>query len=164
MGFETKKLLLEYLGKNPNDNKLVDRLILRGEVEIRDGMYYLVDKEERIKELEERIIFLEKEQGKNAWLQVENLERSNNATEGNNTWLGVNNSDLEARLKEAQNDLTFQIGEYERLEYKMKKALEKCYNLMVEKKLVIKEKNPLPSFINWAMDVDMSEMDEDVPF
>ncbi len=164
MGFETKKSLLEYLGKNPNDNKLVDRLILRGEVEIRDGMYYLVDKEERIKELEERIIFLEKEQGKNAWLQGENLECSNNAMEGNNTWLGVNNSDLEARLKEAQNDLTFQIGEYERLEYKMKKALEKCYNLMVEKKLVIKEKNPLPSFINWAMDVDMSEMDEDVPF
>lgn len=144
-GFETKKALLEYLGKNPNDRKLVDRLILRGEVHLEDGMYYLVDKDAVIKELEERIIFLEKEQG-------------NNAT------VGVNNSDLEARLKEAQNDLTFQIGEYERLEYKMKKALEKCYNLMVEKKLVIKEKNPLPSFINWAMDVDMSEMDEDVPF
>lgn len=65
MGFETKKALLEYLGKNVNDNKLVDRLILRGEVEVRDGLYYVVDKDEEIKELKEKIIFLENQQGKN---------------------------------------------------------------------------------------------------
>lgn len=65
MGFETKRALLEYLGKNPNDNKLVDRLILRGEVEIRDGLYYVVDKDGEIKELKEKIIFLENQQGKN---------------------------------------------------------------------------------------------------
>lgn len=65
MGFETKRALLEYLGKNPNDNKLVDRLILRGEVEVRDGLYYVVNKDEEIKELKEKIIFLENQQGKN---------------------------------------------------------------------------------------------------
>ena len=65
MGFETKRALLEYLGKNPNDNKLVDRLILRGEVEVKDGLYYVVNKDEEIKELKEKIIFLENQQGKN---------------------------------------------------------------------------------------------------
>ena len=44
-GFETKKALLEHLGKNPDDRKLVDRLILRGDVHIEDGMYYIVDKD-----------------------------------------------------------------------------------------------------------------------
>jgi hypothetical protein len=29
MEFETKKALLEYLGKDPNDRKLVDRMIAR---------------------------------------------------------------------------------------------------------------------------------------
>lgn len=32
MQFETKKALLEYLGKNPDDRKLVDRMMLRGDV------------------------------------------------------------------------------------------------------------------------------------
>lgn len=67
-------------------------------------------------------------------------------------------------MAEARNNLTFQIGEYERLQHKMEKALAKCYDLMVEKKVVFKEKNPLSSFIRWATDVDMSDMDEDIPF
>ena len=44
----------------------------------------------------------------------------------------------------------------------MEKALAKCYDLMVEKKVVVKERNPLSSFIRWATDVDMSDMDEDI--
>lgn len=38
-GFETKKALLEYLGKNPDDRKLVDRLLARGSVRMEEGMY-----------------------------------------------------------------------------------------------------------------------------
>lgn len=53
--FETKKALLEYLGKNPDDRKLVDRLILRGKVHMEDGMYYLVDKDEIIRKLREEV-------------------------------------------------------------------------------------------------------------
>jgi hypothetical protein len=34
--FRTKKGLLEYLGKKGNDNKLVDRMIARGEVKKED--------------------------------------------------------------------------------------------------------------------------------
>lgn len=59
MWFETKKALLEYLGKNSSDNKLVDRMIRRGEVRIEDGMYYIVESEEVVK-LKERIKALEK--------------------------------------------------------------------------------------------------------
>lgn len=68
MEFATKKELLEYLGKNWNDNKLVDRMMMRGEVKKEDWMYILVDKDytihelrgmvkdlkERVKELEEK--------------------------------------------------------------------------------------------------------------
>ena len=59
MGFETKKALLEYLGKNPSDNKLVDRMMRRGEVYMEDGIYYIVESEEVVK-LKERIKELEK--------------------------------------------------------------------------------------------------------
>lgn len=32
MGFETQRALLEYLGKNPNDRNLVQRMIAKGDV------------------------------------------------------------------------------------------------------------------------------------
>ena len=44
MEFETKKALLEYLGKNPDDRKLVDRMIAKGKVYKDNGMYVLVDR------------------------------------------------------------------------------------------------------------------------
>ena len=37
--FEPKKALLEYLGKNPNDRKLVDRLMAKGAVWLEEWMY-----------------------------------------------------------------------------------------------------------------------------
>ena len=43
MQFATKRELLEHLGKNPDDRKLVDRMVMRWEVYKRDGFYYLVD-------------------------------------------------------------------------------------------------------------------------
>lgn len=73
MLFSKKRELLEYLGKNPKDNKLVDRLILRGEVRVVEGMYEIVDKDEEIKELRARVAELEKQEGKNTWLSDDNL-------------------------------------------------------------------------------------------
>lgn len=52
MEFETQRALLEYLGKNPNDRSLVQRMIIRGEVYKENGMYILVNRDEKIKELE----------------------------------------------------------------------------------------------------------------
>lgn len=69
--FETKKALLEYLGKNPDDRKLVDRLILRGEVYMEDGMYYIVDKDAIIEDLRKRVSELE---GKIATFKEENWD------------------------------------------------------------------------------------------
>lgn len=52
MEFSTQRELLEYLGKCPDDRSLVQRMIIRGEVFKENGMYYLVNKDEKIKELE----------------------------------------------------------------------------------------------------------------
>ena len=49
--FRKKRELLEYLGKNPNDNKLVDRMLLRGEVHMENGMYIYESDKEVIDEL-----------------------------------------------------------------------------------------------------------------
>lgn len=68
MQFGTKRELLDYLWKNPDDRKLVDRMIKRWEVYKRDGVYYLVDNFKKkpardlydeIRELKERINLLE---------------------------------------------------------------------------------------------------------
>lgn len=62
--YETKRALLERLGKNPKDNKLVDRMILDWRVELREWMYYIVDKDEIIRELREEIKELKKSEPK----------------------------------------------------------------------------------------------------
>lgn len=48
MEFETKRALLEYLGKNPEDRKLVDRMIKRWEVYREDWMYHLITNKQRL--------------------------------------------------------------------------------------------------------------------
>lgn len=61
--FETKKALLTYLGKNPDDRKLVDRLIAKWEVWVENGMYYVKEgvKEEKKTELKEEVVVDDKE-------------------------------------------------------------------------------------------------------
>lgn len=45
--FESKRALLEYLGKNTDDRKLIKRMIERGEVYEEWGMFYLSEKAEK---------------------------------------------------------------------------------------------------------------------
>lgn len=72
--FQSKKEILEYLGKNPKDTRLLDRMKQRGELEVVEGWYRLVqnkevvdleekikDQEEKIREQEKRIAELEEE-------------------------------------------------------------------------------------------------------
>lgn len=55
--FETKRALLTYLGKNPDDRKLVDRLIAKWEVWVEDGMYYVnEERAEKKSESKEEIV------------------------------------------------------------------------------------------------------------
>lgn len=101
MLFSTKKELLEYRGKNGNDNKLVDRWILRGEVVMEDGMFRLVDKDAIIEELKNEIKNLREQQGKNTL--TTDSDRANES--GKNTLQG-NNTLLE-RVKELESDLEY---------------------------------------------------------
>lgn len=65
--FATKKEILEYLGKDVEDRKLIDRMIKRGDIKKVDGEYQLIEKEDpteyvnKIKELENKIFELELE-------------------------------------------------------------------------------------------------------
>ena len=84
--FKTKKELLEYLWKKGNDNKLVDRLMVKGKVEKVDGWYILHDpQQEEIEKLkgmiQERDILISGQdreirrlKSENEWLVVENAE------------------------------------------------------------------------------------------
>ena len=73
--FQSKKEVLEYLGKNPKDTRLLDRMKKRGEIEVVEDWYRLVqnkevvDLEERIKEQEKEIEDQEK--------RIEELEEEN---------------------------------------------------------------------------------------
>lgn len=53
--FESKKALLTYLGKNPDDRKLVDRLIAKWEVWVEDGMYYVNEEKTEKKKSESKV-------------------------------------------------------------------------------------------------------------
>lgn len=55
MEFYTQRELLEYLGKNPNDRSLVQRMMIRGEILKRDWVYILLDKDRIITELEREV-------------------------------------------------------------------------------------------------------------
>lgn len=61
MEFTTQRELLEYLGKNPDDRNLVQRLIIKGEVVREWGVYVLVDKDAKIAELEKEVSELRNE-------------------------------------------------------------------------------------------------------
>lgn len=117
--FESKKALLEHLGKNVKDNKLVDRMLLDWRVELREWMYYVVDKDEIIRELR---------------AEIEELKKSEQPNELNfkQTAQILENSDEIDKLKEKarglESDLEFQISENERLEAKVKRCQDSIRN------------------------------------
>lgn len=56
MNFKTQRELLEYLGKDTNDRKLVSRMISRWEIIKKDWEYVLVNKDVIIAELENKVV------------------------------------------------------------------------------------------------------------
>ena len=87
MEFRTKKDLLEYLGKDGNDNKLVDRMIVRGEVIKRNRIYVYESLEDKIMEKEKEI--------KNLTEKVEQLEYQ---LDGVNRSMGENYNEIIHRI------------------------------------------------------------------
>ena len=121
--FYTKSELLKFLGKNENDNKLVDRMIKRCEViRLADG-YELV--EDDVEELKWKIKELE-------W-KIEDLERKEEGTDGGRMQVSSSDLDLANHLS---NDLEYLNREYEKLEGLLDYSLRKCYNIMKKKGLV----------------------------
>ena len=131
--FTTKAELLKHLGKNEKDNKLVDRMMLKGLVYKESWMYVLVDKDTEIKRLKEENEVLVK--------QIKKLKEGSTThsewkkEEGNNALIAQLNSDLD-----------YQIAENEKLEKKVatfQECIRRCY---LRAQNVKKDKTPWPVF------------------
>ena len=133
--FQSKKEVLEYLGKSPNDRKLVDRMISKGEIEKTEDWYKLVQKEDG--ELEK--LRRENEELKK---KVEELELDKEIRESNEV--------SEAEYKEARVQRLYYADEYEKEKKDKENRIRKCFQR-------IKAKNPIANweeFRDWVMSND----------
>lgn len=139
--FSSKKALLEYLGKNGKDTRLVDRMIGKGEVQrLEDGGYELVQNmsgeevaalREKVAEQEKRIVDLE--------LDLEMCQAEKEAAQ---KW-GVTMEEL----KYATAQWHYYEEEYEKEKKDKENRIRKCFQR-------IKARNPKASrdeFRDWVM-------------
>ena len=130
--FVNKKSILEHLGKSPKDTRLVDRMIIRGEVVKVEGWYELVERED-VRELRDRIEELEREL-ENKKFELELLEATSNP---------VRDEDL----KEATTQWKYYEQLYEEEKKDKQNRIRKCFQW-------IKAKNPRADreeFRDWVM-------------
>lgn len=155
--FESKGELLEYLGKDRKDVRLVDRMMVRREVGKNERGYYVVREawKERVEELER-----ENEELKKGWVVVsdgemvpkglyEDEQRKNKELvdeiiklEGKikemekekveDGWY-LGNEELEEKLKEAETNVKYREGQYNECEEMCKERIKKCYRFMTSK-------------------------------
>lgn len=145
--FKTKKWLLEYLGKKGNDNKLVDRMIMRGEVRKENWMYYIVERDEEYNwlSIQQLVMELEKVKKEKAELEADYIKWIQEHPAGR--WVDKNNK---VNTLTEVSDLEYLNNEYIKMEESREKSLRKCYEFMVGKKIFDKEKNPFEDFFRWA--------------
>jgi len=155
MIFKTKGELLEYLGEDKKYVRLIDRMIVKGEVNKTTEGYEYIDKDreeierlrlevqrltDEVEELKDEKAELEADYIK--WIQEHPAGRGvdwNNKKEKNNNNNKVNT------LTEVS-DLEYLNNEYIKLEENREQSLRKCYEFMVDKKIFDKEKNPFEDF------------------
>ena len=133
MEFRKKKEILEYLGKDVKDVRLIDRMIKRGEIK-REGYMYIY--ESREVELEKEIKILKEKL--DSMLRDDKISSKESMVDKN-----INLSDLEKKLAESDDNLNFQMKEYERLEKQTKEdilmyqeCIRKCYLWAVNEKKI----------------------------
>lgn len=124
MQFETQRQILEYLGKNPNDRSLVQRMILRWEVYKEDWMYILVTNKNTIIEENRELKLKVKElrvycdtldsENHNLSIEVEELRKGNEK-----------NLKEELEVAKAQWDYYLRMAEAERED--KEKRIEKAF-------------------------------------
>lgn len=156
--FKTKKELLEHLWKKGNDNKLVDRLMIKGVVEKVDGWYILhdPDKEEIERQQEE----------------IERLKKVIDKLEMDNESLEILIRDLEEQkvkwgeqkekksekgddkissssTSSEKSDLEFAIEEYDRISSVLVSSMKKCYNIFIQMKKIDPNQESFEVFYKW---------------
>ena len=133
MEFRTKKELLEYLGKDTKDVRLVDRMMKRGEIKKEWFMYIYESKEieleKEVKNLREKL---------DSMLRDDKISTKKEVVDKND-----NLSDLEKKISDLNSDLDFQMKEYEKLENQTKEevwmyqeCIRKCYLWAVNEKKI----------------------------
>ena len=136
MEFRKKKEILEYLGKDVKDVRLIDRMIKRGEIK-REGCMYIY--ESREVELEKEIKILREKL--DSMLRDDKISSKESMVDKN-----INLSDLEKQIESLNSDLNFQIAENEKLEKKVaefQECIRRCY---LWARNVKKDKTPRPEF------------------
>ena len=113
MEFRTQRELLEYLGKNPDDRHLVQRMLASGDI-YKDGGMYVLNVQKKKKDLVDEVRELKE--------KVAELE--SNKSVSVNTTVQVNNSDLE----EAKAQWEYWETKCRRYGKYMLKVMEVTYN------------------------------------
>ena len=176
MWFMNKKWILEYCGKNEKDVRWLDRAIKKWVVwhDVEDtGAYMLCT--EYIRELEEENVRLMVK----AWLvpgyilaedaekmkELEKAEKEVWEIKEKVEWIQNNNevAKLREELERTKSDLDFQIKAYDELVsnswWALENALKKCYDLMVERKVLDWNKTDFSWFKKWSMGADLTNND-----
>lgn len=142
MRYRTKKEILEHLGKDGKDVRYLDRAVASGEIIMRDRMYitskeYIEELEKKLKEMEvvppldlgkammDMIpVEVEMLRKKVEDLESENKVLKNKVDENINQEIKVDkNNNLASKLAESEDNLNYQMKEYERLERETKEEV-----------------------------------------
>lgn len=124
MKFKTQKQILEYLGKNPNDRSLIQRMRLRGEVYKEDWVYNLITNKQslidenrelklKVKELRVYCDTLDSENN-NLSIEVEELRK-------------VNEKNLKEGLEEAKIQWEYYQRKYDEEKIDKQERIRKCF-------------------------------------
>lgn len=139
MQFTTQKEILEYLGKNPEDRKLIQRMRERGEVYKEDGMYILVENKQTLIE--------ENRQLKLKVHELENLKPMSDDERREMTKLIKENFRLEKELKEEKINSEYYQRMYEEDVADKQNRIRKCFRRIQQ----IKPRADWEEFRDWVL-------------
>ncbi len=140
MQFETKRALLTYLGKNPDDNKLVDRMIRRWEVYREDGMYHLITNKQSLIE-----------ENRELKLRVQELEKSESMTREEHQHL-QEFFKIKDELKEAKIQWEYRERMYDEEKADKQNRIRKCYDWIRRQNIRVN----YDEFHEWVMSDEQS--------
>jgi len=135
MQFETKRALLTYLGKNPDDNKLVDRMIKRWEVYREDGMYHLITNKQSLIE-----------ENRELKLRIQELEKSESMTKEEHQHL-QEFFKIQDELKEAKIQWEYWERMYDEEREDKQERIRRCFRWIKQ----IKPSADWEEFRDWVM-------------